>query len=201
MKLKILEKAPIACLAVVGLFCIPSSAQNSGEMSRHDQTGMNSRSMNAGMSATDQRFVKEAAEGGLAEVELGQLAQEKATNPEVKKFAQRMVDDHSKANNQLKELASTKGITLPDKPAAKDEATKKRLESLSGEQFDSAYMKDMVKDHTKDVSEFQRESTSAKDPAIKNFASETLSTLQSHLKEAKNIEPKVVKGNEMKGQY
>ncbi len=144
-------------------------------------------------SSTDDHFVTKAAQGGMAEVELGKLAEQKASNPEVKKFAERMVNDHTKANEKLKEVAEKKGISLPQSLDAKDQATKQELSSLSGEQFDKAYMKDMVKDHTKDVSEFRQESTSAKDPAIKNFASETLPTLESHLNEAKKIEPQVMK--------
>jgi len=101
-----------------------------------------------------------------------------------------MVDDHSKANDQLKQLASSKGIEVPTDLSAKDKATKERLSKLSGEQFDKAYMKDMVKDHTQDVSEFKKESTSAKDPDVKNFASQTLPTLEDHLKQARSIAPK-----------
>jgi len=72
---------------------------------------------------------------------------------------------------------------------AKDKATKAKLEKLSGEQFDQAYMKDMVKDHTKDVSDFKRESMSALDPDVKKFAAETLPTLEDHLKQATSIAP------------
>src|SRR5213082_834387 len=126
-----------------------------------------SRTSSGQLSAADQNFVKKAAKGGLAEVELGKLATEKASSDEVKKFGQRMVDDHSKANDQLKQLASSKGIDVPSELNAKDKATKERLSKLSGEQFDRSYMQDMVKDHTKDVSEFQHESKSGKDSEIK----------------------------------
>lgn len=123
-------------------------------------------------------------------MELGKLATEKASSDDVKKFGQRMVDDHSKANDQLKQLASSKGIEIPNALSAKEKATKSRLEKLSGEQFDKAYMNDMVKDHTQDVSEFKKESTSAKDSDVKSFASQTLPTLEEHLKQAQNIAPK-----------
>jgi putative membrane protein len=99
-----------------------------------------------------------------------------------------MVDDHSKANDQLKQLAANKGVDLPSSLDAKDEATRTRLSKLSGDAFDRAYMKDMVADHTKDVSEFRRESQSAKDPDVKNFASQTLPTLEDHLKSAKSVD-------------
>lgn len=153
------------------------------------QTNSMSAGSSNGISASDKKFVRDAAQGGMAEVELGKMATEKASNPEVKKFGQRMVDDHSKANDQLKQVASSQGITLPEKLSAKDEMTKEHLSKLSGEQFDKAYMSDMVKDHTQDVAEFQRESNSGADPDVKNFAAQTLPTLRDHLREAKQIAP------------
>jgi putative membrane protein len=150
---------------------------------------MSAGSSNGSISTSDKKFVREAAQGGMAEVEMGKLATEKASSPEVKKFGQRMVDDHTKAGDQLKEVASSKGISVPDKLSAKDEATKLRLSKLSGEQFDKAYMSDMVKDHTQDVADFQRESSSGMDPDVKNFASQTLPTLKDHLRQAKEIDP------------
>jgi putative membrane protein len=146
---------------------------------------------NSEISTSDTHFVKSAAEGGMAEVELGKLAEEKASNPEVKKFAERMVNDHTQANDQLKEVASSKHIALPTSLDAKDEATKQKLASLSGEEFDKAYMRDMVIDHTKDVTEFRHERASAQDSAVKDFAAKTLPTIEDHLKEARQIEPKV----------
>jgi putative membrane protein len=125
----------------------------------------------------------------MAEVELGKLAAEKGSTDEVKKFGQRMVDDHSKAGDQLKQIASEKGITVPQQLSAKDRALKDRLSKLSGEDFDKAYMSDMVKDHTQDVADFQRESNAGTDSDIKDFAAKTLPTLQDHLRQAKEIAP------------
>lgn len=142
------------------------------------------------VSPSDRQFMIKAAEGGKAEVELGQLAQEKASSADVKQFGQRMVTDHSQANDQLKQVASQKGVNLPDKLSAKDRATKARLEKLSGDAFDRAYMKDMVMDHTEDVREFKVEAKNGKDPDLKNFASQTTPTLEDHLKQAKSIAPK-----------
>jgi putative membrane protein len=127
----------------------------------------------------------------MAEVELGKLATERGSNPDVKQFGQRMGEDHTKANDQLKEVASSKNISLPTSLNAKDQATKLKLSTLSGAAFDRAYMSDMVTDHTQDVSEFRNESASATDPAIKDFATQTLPTLEDHLKEAKRIAPEV----------
>lgn len=151
-------------------------------------TAMSSKH-SAGTTVSDKTFVKKAAEGGLAEVELGQLATQKASSEEVKKFGQRMVDDHSKANDQLKQVAEQEHIKLPTETSAKDKATKARLEKLSGEQFDRAYMRDMLKDHRADVAEFAHEAKMGKDPAVKSFAESTLPTLRDHLKEAEKIAP------------
>jgi putative membrane protein len=148
-----------------------------------------SKASAAGLSKADATFIKKAASGGIAEVEFGRLATDKASKPEVKQFGQRMIDDHSKANDQLKQVAAAKHVTLPQSISAKDKATKAQLEALSGEEFDRAYMEDMVKDHKQDVAEFQRASKSALDPQIKDWASQTLPTLQDHLKQAQTIAP------------
>lgn len=145
------------------------------------------KSSTAGKSVSDARFAKEAAQGGMAEVKLGQLAQEKGSNDAVKSFGKRMVDDHSKAGDKLKEVAAKDSMTLPSDIAAKDQAIYDRLSKLSGAAFDRAYARDMVKDHQDDVAAFQKEANSGKDDALKGFASETLPTLQDHLKEAKEM--------------
>jgi putative membrane protein len=175
---------------VLAVFSIGMTTAAAAQSSNDKMSSASSGTSSAKLAPADRQFVKKAAEGGLAEVELGKLASEKADSPDVKQFGQRMVDDHSKANDQLKQVASEKGITIPDKLSAKDAATKARLEKLSGRAFDRAYMRDMVTDHTKDVSEFRMESKNAKDPDVKNFASQTLPTLKDHLKEAKSIAPK-----------
>ena len=169
---------------VVGLsLAAAQQDQNSSPMGKPGKTS-------PGFSMDDQKFMKQAADGGMAEVELGQLAVEKAARPEVKKFGQRMVDDHGKANEQLKSIAGRKGVTLPSQPSARHQATKDELSKLAGEQFDNAYMAEMLKDHQKDVAEFRRASESAKDPDVKNFAAQTLPTLQDHLKQAQSLAPK-----------
>ena len=135
----------------------------------------------------DAHFAKEAAQGGMAEVKLGQLAQEKGANDSVKSFGRRMVDDHSKAGNKLKEVASRENITLPTDISAKDQAMYDTLSKLNGAAFDRAYARDMVKDHETDVAAFQKEANAGKDDSMKSFASETLPTLQDHLKQAKEM--------------
>ena len=139
----------------------------------------------------DDQFAKEAASGGMAEVKLGQLAQEKGINEAVKNFGSRMVNDHSKAADELKTAATQSNINLPSKLNAKDEATYNRLSRMSGTAFDREYAKAMVTDHTQDVAEFRKEAIDGQDASIKNFASQTLPTLQEHLKQAREMEKAV----------
>jgi putative membrane protein len=154
------------------------------------QSGAHSTPAGA-LAAADQAFAKEAAIGGMAEVDLGKLAASKANNPDVKQFGQRMVDDHGKASDELKSWASQKNVNLPTELDAQHKTEHARLEKLSGDAFDRAYMKSMVADHNKDVAEFQRESKSAKDPDLKAWVTKTLPTLQDHQKSAKEISAKV----------
>jgi putative membrane protein len=144
------------------------------------------KSARASGAKPDQTFVMHAAEGGIAEVELGRLATEKGTSDEVKKFGQRMVDDHGKANDELKSLAQSKSIPLPTAIDAKDKALENRLSKLSGAAFDRAYMQHMLSDHRTDISEFQYEARSGQDSDVRGFASKTLPTLQEHLKMAES---------------
>jgi len=142
----------------------------------------------------DHEFVMKAAAGGELEVALGKLAADKATNADVKKFGQQMVDDHSKANDELKALAQSKNIDLSkaqEKAMKKADAEKEKLEKKSGADFDKAYMKMMVADHEKDVKEFEEASKHAEDVDIKAFAAKTLPTLQHHLDMAKETQSKL----------
>src|SRR5690349_14785651 len=142
-----------------------------GTMFAQTGTPVSGGNMKAGhLSAADHKFVTDAAEGGMAEVQLGQLAVSKATNPDVKNFGQKMVDDHSKANDQLKSTATGEGVTLPASIGSKNQAIYDRLNKLSGAAFDKAYVQQMVKDHEMDVKEFERESQSGGDAALKTFA-------------------------------
>jgi putative membrane protein len=134
----------------------------------------------------DSTFVTKAAKGGMAEVELGKLAAEKGTSDQVKQFGQRMVTDHSKANDELKAVAQSKSLTLPTALDPKDKALHDRLAKMSGAAFDRAYMQAMLADHQKDVREFRMEANSGQDPDVKAFAAKTLPTLEEHLKMARD---------------
>ena len=139
----------------------------------------------------DHEFYEEAAQGGMAEVELGKLAQQKATSPEVKAFGAMMVKDHSAANEKLKALAAKKGVTLPTKPGIEHTATKAKLEVLSGETFDKSYVKGMVDDHQDDIEEFEEEAKDGKDADARAFATATLPTLRTHLQHIQQIAKKM----------
>lgn len=135
----------------------------------------------------DSSFYKNAAEGGMSEVELGQLAQQKAANPSVKDFGAMMVKDHSAANDKLKALAASKQVSLPDSPSMMQKASKTKLNMMSGESFDKSYVKGMIDDHKQDIKEFQKEASEGKDPDARAFASATLPTLQMHLEKIQAI--------------
>lgn len=139
----------------------------------------------------DKKFAKEAALGGLTEVELGKLAAQKASNDAVKQFGQRMVDDHSKANEQLKQIATKSNIEVPAALDSKHQSHIDKLAKLSGPAFDKAYVKDMVKDHQHDVDDFKSEAQNGSDPNIKQFAMQTLPTLQEHLNAVKDLKKTV----------
>jgi putative membrane protein len=139
----------------------------------------------------DQEFMNKAAQGGMAEVMLGQTASSKGTSPDVKNFGNRMVSDHGKAGDELKQLAQTKGVTLPSDVDDESKKMADKLSTLSGKDFDKAYINGMVDDHEKDVKEFEKASKDAKDPDLKAWATKTLPTLRDHLKMAKEAKSKL----------
>jgi putative membrane protein len=143
------------------------------------------------MPSGDKKFVMEALKGGLAEVELGKLASEKASHDSVKQFGKRMADDHQKAADELKQLASQKGVALPTSLDRGHQRLYDRLSKLNGADFDRAYMKEMVKDHDRDVKAFQKEADSGKDSDLKAWAAKTLPTLKEHQQQAKQVHASV----------
>jgi putative membrane protein len=150
------------------------------------------------LSSDDANFVKDAAQGGLMEVQLGKLAQEKAGNEKVKEFGKRMEQDHSKANDELKKIASDKGIQLSTDLDKKHKGKVDKLTKLSGADFDKQYMDTMVSDHKEDIKKFQREADQGKDADLKQFASQTLPTLKEHLQLAESTAQQVKSGSKSK---
>jgi putative membrane protein len=135
----------------------------------------------------DEAFVRAAARGGLSEIKLGKLAMDQGSNETVKAFGTRMVAEHTKAGDELKEAAKEENIGLPTDLTTKDQATYDRLSKLTGAEFDQAYAQDMVKDHQQDLRDFQREANHGNDDVIRSFASETVPMIQQHLDQAKEM--------------
>ncbi len=150
---------------------------------------------------SDADFAKQAAEGGAAEVKLGQLAREKGSNDAVKDFGKMMVNDHTEAGEQLKSIAAQQNLKLPDEVNKHDQGVYNKLSKLSGEAFDRAYAKEMVSNHRKDIDEFQQEERGGQNQPIKDFATQTLPTLQKHLKSAREMQRTVSRSGGSKGGY
>ena len=175
-------------LMMAGLFLAVAVTESGSRVSAGQGSGTR-RSSNA--NASDQQFLKKAADDNLVEVEMARLALQKASSQQVKSFAQTVVKDNGKARDQLEKISSSKRVDLPKGLSAKNKAIKDRLAKFSGEQFENAYMAEMLKDHKEDVATFSRERNSAQDMDIKEFADKSLPTLESHLKQAEGIAPEL----------
>ena len=173
------------------------NANRSNRNSRNDNATGEQAGM-GNMTTQDRNFVMEAAMGGMMEVELGRIAAQQGMSDAVKQFGQRMVDDHSKANEELMTIASSKGITLPTTLGEKHRAHVTKLSGMTGADFDREYVKMMVSDHRKDVNEFEKQSTRGTDADLKAFATKTLPTLQEHLRMAEAL-PGAKGGGNMNG--
>ena len=138
-------------------------------------------------SQADKTFAMTAARSGLAEVQAGQLATQKATSPQVKQYGQTLVTDHSKANDELQQIAQQENLTLPPQPGASERSQDQQLGGMSGSAFDSAFVSDEVRDHQQAIATFQREAQSGHDPALKDFAQKTLPMLRQHLQMAQSL--------------
>jgi putative membrane protein len=173
---------------------MPSTRQSTTAGQSGHMPAQNSQTSSANrVTSPDSSWAMKVAQGGMLEVKLGQYAADHAESQAVKDFGRTMVDDHSKANDELKQIAAKKGITLPSDLDAKHQATYDRLSKMNRAAFDKAYMADMVKDHKTDIAEFKREGTTGTDPELKDFANKTLPTLQHHLELAQSAQGKAGK--------
>ncbi|HLJ64579.1 MAG TPA: DUF4142 domain-containing protein, partial [Stellaceae bacterium] len=134
------------------------------------------------------RFVDKLARDGQSEVEVGQLAQQKASSPAVKSFAQRLVSDHEKANQQLMSIAGKEGIAVPSTDKPENDPMRTKLEGLQGAEFDRAFVEAQIADHKKDIQYLEREEKEVKDPALASFIRQTLPVMESHLKMAEELQ-------------
>jgi len=172
---KVLTVLPCVALLLASMAFVSTRAADTNE--------------NAGQfSATDYKFAREAATGGMLEVNLGHIAATNSQNTAVQQFAQRMVNDHGKAGLDLAAIAARKGATLPAEVTARQQKEIDRLAKMSGAEFDRSYVAFMVRCHKMDERLFKRESESGQDTELKTFATNTLVTVQDHLKMADDLE-------------
>jgi putative membrane protein len=183
------------CVNAIGQ-TTPTTPDTRADTSKAHVSNVNASKPSANGSKLDRgevKFIEKAAMDSLAEVELGKLAQDKAHSQAVKDFGARMAKDHTKANDELKPIADAKGVALPSGPDKSHQKNLDKLAKKSGADFDKDFMDHMVKDHKKAVKEFEKESRKAKDADVKNWASNTLPTLEEHLRMAQQTQ------NEVKG--
>lgn len=186
-------KLLLMAIPVIMMAC--NSAQNKNKENKNASTTMNNDSVsksavltdNNNVQNKDEDFIKEAANGGLMEVELGKYAQEHAMSPRVKNFGAMMVRDHTKANDELRSLAARKNINVPSTIDDKHREMMSDIQKKTGADFDKEYMKEMVDDHQKDVDKFKNHAENGVDPDLKTFASKTLPILLMHQDSAKKI--------------
>ena len=143
------------------------------------------------VSEEDAEFARDAASGGMMEVQLGKMAGERAASSQVKEFGNRMEKDHSKANAELKKIAAKKNIKLPTELEAKHKATVNKLSKLKGQEFDREYMSTMVEEHKEDIEKFQQQADKGNDPELKKFAQEHVPILKKHLQLAQQTHKQV----------
>ena len=170
-----MKKVMLMTAMLVLTMCVSNGfAQNDSTMKSDDK-------MMSGKKNPDAKFMMMAATSDMNEIAASQQAMSKSTNEEVKKLAQMMIEDHTKSSEELKPIAANKNVMLPNEPDSKHKSAMEKMSSMSGMEFDMAYVKMMVKDHEKAVSMFTKESNSGKDAEAKAFAAKTLPVLQMHL--------------------
>jgi putative membrane protein len=170
------------------------AAQGGGQPTTKPPTQGEKGQAKSDAASADAMFMRTAAMDSMAEVVHGKQAQANGSSDDVKTFAQRMIADHTKANDELKGLAAKKGVSLPTELDQKHQAMQQKLEKMKGADFDRAYMQHMVQAHKQAVTLFQNEAKTGKDADARAWAEKTLPTLQEHLKMATEIDAKVGKG-------
>jgi putative membrane protein len=173
----------IALCAILTTGCNKDKSADSKEMAEEE----NADKFKKSDESDDAKFAVEAADGGMLEVQLGELAMKNGSSAKVKEFGQQMVTDHGKGNAQLKALAEQKGISIPTVLSDKCQKKLDELSAKQGADFDKAYADLMVKDHKDDIDEFRKESEKGNDAEIKAWAGETLPVLEHHLQMAEGM--------------
>jgi putative membrane protein len=201
-------------LALCTVLALSAAALRADDDKNKGAPGNDSTATSSKLSHSDEKFIKDACRGNHMEVQMGKLGVQKAQSDQVKQYAQRLIDDHTKADTELKQLASSKGLTLPSEKVAgtsedysdrtrvreksdtdaeshKEHAGLKKLEGLSGTEFDREFVRMAVKDHENDIKEFEKASQKADDAQVKAFAAKALPTLREHLSQAKSLQSQI----------
>lgn len=165
----------------------PNSGVNSPPMQQQQETMEVQEREPVMQQMEDREFVHSAMKSGMAEVQLGQLAEQKAASPDVKQLAQKIVQDHDQLLSEMKPFAQQLGVKQPKAVSKKNEKLDAKLQGLSGAQFDDAYLKAMVKDHENDLSNFRHEAETTQDPKLKQAAQQCEQMIQAHLKLIKQV--------------
>gem|GEM_PF-89549 len=189
-KIEHMKRVSYLATALMAAWMLQSCGGNNNNTAKHEDAVDSAKAVNKETAPVDKEssdFAVKAADGGMLEVRLGKLAQDKAVNPRVKEFGAMMVRDHSKANDELKTIAGNKNITLPDSVGNDFQEHIRDMEKLSGKDFDKHYMDMMVNDHKNDIDMFEKASNNLTDPELKTFASNTLPVLRTHQDSAKAV--------------
>lgn len=166
----------------------PAAGTTTNGNSRTNSMGQMQAQQNASASSMqDKAFARKALEGGMAEVQLGQLASQKGSSEEVKQFGQKMVQDHTQMGDQMKPIAEQLGVHPPDHISKKDQELLAKLQGMSGTEFDNAYAAAMVKDHKKDLSDFKQEADMTQNPQLKQAAQQGAQVISEHLHMAEQL--------------
>ena len=191
-----MKKVSLALLLVVSTLsfqaCSSKKTEGTDSVENADKANEAKEEAGTGQSDKSNEFAVKAANGGMLEVELGRMAEEKAVNKDVKAFGAMMVKDHSKANDELKTIATTQNITLPSTLGEDEQKHVNELAKLSGADFDKKYVSMMVDDHKDDIDLFKKTADDEKtNPAVKDFATKTLPTLQKHMDHITALDKKI----------
>lgn len=190
MRRPILRTVSVAIALAFGSGWVAAQTAGAGTATmapNNTKQGTSKASASEKLSHADRKFIEDAAKGGMFEVESGQLAQQKASDPAVKEFASRLVQDHTKAGDELKQIAQAKGVTLPDKEKGGERHEMNKLDKLSGAAFDREFAQRSVKDHEKDIKEFEKAASKVKDSELKAWAEKQLPVLREHLAMAQKL--------------
>ena len=192
-----------AAFAIAALVAAPLAQAQSPEAqksrSTQAQKSPQSASQSGKLARQDARYFREMAQGNLAEVQAGKLAQERASADEVKQYAERMVEDHGKMLSEQQAMAQSKGVQMPEEPSRAQQRAMKRLQDQKGERFDRAYMSQMVQDHEKTLKLVRDAAKNAKDPQLKAMAQKAAPDIEQHLQMAKQISDTAAAGGTAKG--